>query len=109
MKIASHHDKQLTHPRARINTVFLILGLGYHQIQILGLEFLQCGGHQIRVNTWTGFYLCPQEILEPMLITYYLNLLKNPDNFKIPITAPSGWRRDPGLPRLPGNPHLEVC
>ena len=39
------------HPRAGINTVFLSLGLGYHQIQFVGLEFLQCGGHQISVNT----------------------------------------------------------
>ena len=46
----------LHHPRAVINACFFSLGLGYHQIQIVGLEFLQCCGHQIRVNTWTGSY-----------------------------------------------------
>ena len=28
----------------------------YHHIQIIGLEFLQRCGHQIRVTTWTGSY-----------------------------------------------------
>ena len=46
----------LHHPRTGINKVFLSLGLGYHQIQFVGLEFLQRDGHQIRVNTWTGSY-----------------------------------------------------
>ena len=43
--------KKLHHPRAGIQTVFLSLGLVYHQIQIIGLEFVQRSGHQIRVNT----------------------------------------------------------
>ena len=30
---------QMHHPRAEINTVFLSLGLGYHQNKIIGLEF----------------------------------------------------------------------
>ena len=46
----------LHHPRAGINRFFLRLGFGYHQIKIVGLEFLQRGGHQIRVNTWTRSY-----------------------------------------------------
>ena len=46
----------LHHLKAGIKTVFLSLGLGYHHIQIIGLEFLQRCGHQIRVNTWTGSY-----------------------------------------------------
>ena len=46
----------LHHPRAGINTVFSSLILGYHQIQIVGLEFSKRFGHQIRVNTWTGSY-----------------------------------------------------
>ena len=46
----------LHHPRAGIKTVFLSPGLGYHQIQIIELEFLQRRGTQIRVNTWTGSY-----------------------------------------------------
>ena len=47
----------LHHLKAGIKTVFLSLGLGYHHIQIIGLEFLQRCGHQIRVNTWTGSYI----------------------------------------------------
>ena len=39
-----------------IKTVFLSLGLGYHQIPIIEFELLQCRGTQIRVNTWTGSY-----------------------------------------------------
>ena len=46
----------LHHLKAGIKTVFLSLGLGYHHIQIIGLEFVQRCGHQIRVNTWTGSY-----------------------------------------------------
>ena len=46
----------LHHPRAGIKTVLFSLGLGYHQIQIIELEFLQRRGTQIRVNTWTGSY-----------------------------------------------------
>ena len=38
---------------------FFILGLGYHHIEIIGLEFLQRCGHQIRVNTWTVSYTKP--------------------------------------------------
>ena len=46
----------LHHPIAGIKNVFLSLGLGYHQIQIIELEFVQRRGTQIRVNTWTGSY-----------------------------------------------------
>ena len=37
--------------------VFWAWVLGYHHIQITGLEFLQRCGHQIRVNIWTGSYV----------------------------------------------------
>ena len=57
MKIAKHYDKQLTPSKARIETVFFSLGFGYHQIQIIELEFLQRRGTEIRVNTWTGSYV----------------------------------------------------
>ena len=61
MKIAGHYDKQLTPSKSQDRDGFFnlgplgSLGLGYHQIQIVGLEFLQRCGHQIRVNTWTGY------------------------------------------------------
>ena len=54
MKWASHHYKQLTPSESWNRDGFLSLGLGYHQIKSVGLEFLQRCGHQIKVNTWTG-------------------------------------------------------
>ena len=55
MKIAIHYDKHLHHRRTEINT-FFNLGLGYHQIQSVRLEFLKRCGTQIRVNTLTGSF-----------------------------------------------------
>ena len=49
----------LHHLKAAIETFFFSLGLGYHHIQSIGLEFLQRCGHQIRVNTWTVSYTKP--------------------------------------------------
>ena len=43
----------LHHPKDGTQIIFLSLGLGYHQIYVVGLEFVQRCGHQIRVNTWT--------------------------------------------------------
>ena len=54
MKIASHHYKQLSPSKSWDQDGFFCLGLGNHQIQIVGLELLQRFGHQIRVNTWTS-------------------------------------------------------
>ena len=56
MKIINHHDKQLTPSESWDQDGFFEPGYGYHQLQIIGLEFLQRCGHQIRVNTWTGSY-----------------------------------------------------
>ena len=53
MKIRNHYDKQLTPSESRDWDDFLSKGLGYHQIQIIKLEFLQRHGTQIRVNSWT--------------------------------------------------------
>ena len=48
----------LHHPRAEIKTFFFFsMSLGYHKIQIEGLEFLQRCGSQIKVNTLTGSYV----------------------------------------------------
>ena len=57
MKIINHHDKLLATSESWDQNCFLSLGLGYQHIQIIGLEFLQRCGHQIRVNTWTGSYV----------------------------------------------------
>ena len=50
-------DKQLTPSESWDQDGFFEPGFGYHQLQIIGLEFLQHSGHQIRVNTWTGSYI----------------------------------------------------
>ena len=44
--------------KAGYQTFIFNLGLGYHHIQIQGLEFLQRCGHQIMVNTstWSDMY-----------------------------------------------------
>ena len=39
MKIINHHDKQLTPSESTDQEGFLSLGLGYHHIQFIGLEF----------------------------------------------------------------------
>ena len=57
MEISNHHDEQLTPSESWDQDGFFSLGLGYHQIQILELEFLQSCGTQIRVNTWTGSHV----------------------------------------------------
>ena len=63
----------LHHLRAGIKTFFFILGLGYHQIQIIELEFVQHRGNQIRVNTWTGSYTgCLQENYRLLGWKYYI-------------------------------------
>ena len=56
MKIINHHEKQITPSESWDQDGFLCLCLGYHLIQIIGLEFLQRCGHQIMVNTWTVSY-----------------------------------------------------
>ena len=56
MKMTNHHDKQLTPSESWDQDGFFEPGFGYHQLQIIGLEFLQRCGHQIRMNTWTGSY-----------------------------------------------------
>ena len=62
MKIANHFNKQLSPSKNWDQDVFS-LGLGYHQIQIIELEFLQRSGTQIRVNTWTGSFTKKTDIL----------------------------------------------
>ena len=54
--MSNHHDKQLTPMESWDQDGFFSLGLGYHQIKIIELEFSQCCGTQIRVDTWTGSY-----------------------------------------------------
>ena len=41
IKIWNHNDKQLTPSESWDQDIFFSLGLGYHQIQIIELEFLQ--------------------------------------------------------------------
>ena len=62
MKMTNHHDKQLTPSQSWDQDGFFETGFGYHQLQIIGLEFLQRCGHQIRVNTWTGSYIMNKNI-----------------------------------------------
>ena len=57
LEMTNHHDKQLTPSESWDQDGFFEPGFGYHQLQIIGLEFLQRCGHQIRVNTWTGSYV----------------------------------------------------
>ena len=56
MKIANHHDKQLTPLEICDHDRFLSHGFGYHHIKSVRLKNVQLCGHQIRVNTWTGAY-----------------------------------------------------
>ena len=56
IKMTNHHDKQLTPPESWDQYGFFEPGFGYHQRQIIGLEFLQRCGHKNRVSTWTGSY-----------------------------------------------------
>ena len=51
------------HLKAGIKTIFVMLGLGYHHIKIIGLEFLERCGYQIRVNTLTVSYTCKSKTI----------------------------------------------
>ena len=56
MKMTNHHNKQLISLESWDQDGFFEPGFGKYQVHIIGLEFLQHSGHQIRVNTWTGSY-----------------------------------------------------
>ena len=51
IKMANHHDKQITPSKSWDQDGFFSLGLGYYQIQIMSLKILQHCGTQIRANT----------------------------------------------------------